>query len=331
VAPRIVLLVTSPRLPAGLLSADAWNELRRAKAVFTGADSAQANAIRRSGVNVTVLDEATAADVLLSTVDGATTVWLSGPDGDPRLARTLGTKLAKNPSSAEIELCHGSWDPPGGRLLDVVSTMDTLRSPGGCPWDAEQTHESLLPYLVEEAYEVIDAVRSGDKEHLREELGDLLLQVAFHARMAQDDPDEETRFGIDDVSGDLVAKLVRRHPHVFAGVEVSGADQLNDNWEAIKAEEKPDRESSMDGVAMRQPALPLAAKLQSRAARAGLAEAAGIETPAPGAGLTEEALGERLFALVAEARQAGLDAELALRRTALDFAERVRAAEKDAG
>ncbi|MEV0645203.1 MazG family protein [Phytomonospora sp. NPDC050363] len=326
---RIVLLVTSPRMPAGILSADAWDELRRAEAVFTGADSAQAVAIRRAGVNVSVLEPDTAADVLLSTVDGETTVWLSAADGDPRLARTLGTRLAKDPKLAEIELCHGSWDPPGGRLLDVVSTMDTLRSPGGCPWDAEQDHESLLPYLVEETYEVIDAVKSGDKAHLREELGDLLLQVMFHARMAEDDTDEETRFGIDDVSGDLVAKLVRRHPHVFADVKVTDAGQLNDNWEAIKAEEKPHRESAMDGVAMSQPSLPLAAKLQSRAERAGLGE--GL-TDAAGTGeLTEESLGAALFELVAKGREAGLDAELALRRAALDFAERVRTAEKSAG
>lgn len=320
-APRIVLLVTSPRLPAGLLSADAWEALREAKAVFTGTDSAQASAIRRSGVNVTVLPAATATDVLLSTTDGATTVWLAAPDGDPALTRRLGFRLAKEPGIAEIELLHGSWDPPGGRLLDVVSTMDVLRSPGGCPWDAEQDHESLLPYLVEEAYEVIDAVQSGDKAGLREELGDLLLQVVFHARMAEDDPSEETRFSIDDVSGDLVAKLIRRHPHVFGDVKVESADQLNDNWEAIKAEEKPHRESAMDGVAMAQPALPLAAKLQSRATRAGL-------TASPAVTDDELTLGAELFALVTKARESGVDAELALRRYATAFAEAVREAEK---
>ncbi|GLZ80967.1 nucleoside triphosphate pyrophosphohydrolase [Actinorhabdospora filicis] len=320
-APRIVLLVTSPRLPAGLLSADAWDALRSAKAVFTGADSAQASAIRRSGVNVTVLPADTATEVLLSTADGATTVWLAAPDGDPALTRRLGFRLAKEPRLADIELLHGSWDPPGGRLLDVVSTMDVLRSPGGCPWDAEQDHESLLPYLVEETYEVIDAVHSGDKSHLREELGDLLLQVVFHARMAEDDPDDETRFTIDDVSGDLVAKLIRRHPHVFSDAKVDSADQSLDNWEAIKAEEKPHRESSMDGVAMAQPALPLAAKLQSRASRAGV-------TASPEATDADLALGAEMFALVAKARESGVDPELALRKYALAYAEAVRENEK---
>ena len=129
--------------------------------------------------------------------------------------------------------------------------MDRLRSPGGCPWDAEQTHQSLAPYLLEEAYELLEAIELDDLAHLREELGDVLLQVAFHSRLAEERPAPE-RFSIDDVAADLVAKLIRRHPHVFAGREVAGAADLAANWEAIKAAEKR-RESVTDGVPLGQP------------------------------------------------------------------------------
>ena len=148
--------------------------------------------------------------------------------------------------------CAGSWDPPGARLLDVVAVMDRLRSPGGCPWDAEQTHQTLAPYLLEEAYELIEAIELDDLAHLREELGDVLLQVAFHSRLAEERQAPE-RFSIDDVAADLVAKLIRRHPHVFAGREVASAAEVAANWEAIKAAEKR-RGSVTDGVPLGQPA-----------------------------------------------------------------------------
>src|SRR4051812_3466064 len=150
----------------------------------------------------------------------------------------------------------------------AVEVMDRLRSPGGCPWDAAQTHESLTRYLLEEVYEVLEAIETGDLALLREELGDLLLQVLFHARIAQELPAGEA-FGIEDVATDLVDKLVRRHPHVFAGAQAGSADELNETWERHKAAEKG-RTSPVDGVPMNQPALALAAKLVSRARRAGL-------------------------------------------------------------
>ncbi len=152
-------------------------------------------------------------------------------------------------------------------LLQAVAVMDRLRSPGGCPWDAAQTHRSLAQYLLEETYETLEAIETGDSALLREELGDLLLQVLFHARLGEELPEAE-RFGIDEVAGDLVAKLVHRHPHVFADVSVDSADEVNENWERLKAAEKG-RTSSVDGVPMGQPALALAAKLVSRANRAG--------------------------------------------------------------
>jgi XTP/dITP diphosphohydrolase len=200
-------------------------------------------------------------------------------------------------------------DPPGARLLDVVAVMDRLRSPGGCPWDAQQTHASLMPYLLEEAYEVYEALENGDLEHLREELGDLLLQVVFHARIAA-----EGGWDIDDVAGDLVDKLVRRHPHVFAG---ASADDLEGSWEALKAAEKG-RVSVTEGVPLGQPALSLAAKLQRRAGKLGAPVPAG-----------DGSLGGRLWDLVAECAAEGVDPEVALREVARGFRDRLAAAEAD--
>jgi XTP/dITP diphosphohydrolase len=203
---------------------------------------------------------------------------------------------------------HGSYDPPGRRLLDVVAVMDRLRSPGGCPWDAEQTHTSLMPYLLEEAYEAYAALEDGDLVDLREELGDVLLQVVFHARLAEE---ADRPWSIDDVAGDLVDKLVRRHPHVFAG---TSADDLEGTWEALKKAEKG-RTSVTDGVPLSQPALALAAKLQGRAARLG--------APVP----AFDGLGGELWELVRRCRAAGLDPELALRTTARAYRDRLAAAE----
>jgi XTP/dITP diphosphohydrolase len=201
-------------------------------------------------------------------------------------------------------------------LRRLVAVMDRLRSPGGCPWDAEQTHASLVPYVLEEAYEVADAVERGDREHLREELGDLLLQVVFHARIAQEDPDAP--FGIDDVADGLVEKLVRRHPHVFGDAEVADADGVNRQWDRIKREEKQ-RESVLDGVPLAMGALARAQKVASRAARAGLEP----REPEPTGGV-----GDRLLALALEAQRAGLDAEGELRRATAAWEDRLRAGER---
>ena len=195
---------------------------------------------------------------------------------------------------------------PGARLLEVVAVMDRLRSAGGCPWDAKQTHESLMPYLLEEAYETYEALETGDLGHLREELGDLLLQIVFHARIAS-----ENGWGIDDVAGDLVDKLVRRHPHVFAG---TSADDLEGSWEALKAAEKG-RTSVTEGIPLGQPSLMLAAKLQRRAAKLGV--------PA----IAYDGVGGELWALVARCAEEGLDPEVELRTVARAFRDRLAALE----
>jgi len=207
---------------------------------------------------------------------------------------------------------------PGAQLLAAVRIMDRLRSPGGCPWDAEQTHRSLAPYLMEEAYETLEAIELDDLAALREELGDLLLQVLFHARLAEEAAGEQ-RFDIDDVAADLVAKLTRRHPHVFADQQVADAEAVAVNWEQLKQAEKR-RESVTDGIPFGQPALALAAKLIGRSGKAGLP----VRPPAgPG-------VGERLLALVGEAVADGLDPEQELRRAARAYAGQIRQAELDA-
>ncbi len=216
----------------------------------------------------------------------------------------------------------------GARLLELVAVMDRLRSPGGCPWDAQQTHASLVPYLLEEAYEAVEAVESGDRTSLREELGDVLLQVVFHARVAAED--QEDPWDIDDVAAGIVSKLISRHPHVFADGDAEDAAAVEASWEALKRVEKG-RMSAVDGVPLAQPALALAAKLMSRAQRAG------VSVPLPavsfadlldeGSVLTPDELGDVLLLLVDRARRDGLDAEAALRASARRYAAAVRSLE----
>jgi XTP/dITP diphosphohydrolase len=296
-----------------LLTAPVW-DLVRAHPVLTAAETEQTAALRAAGATVSTVEPA--ADVVLAELDRhGTVVWLAGATGDEELARELGLRLAREPRRAELELLYGSWDPPGARLLDAVTVMDRLMaSDGGDPWKRSQTHDSLAPYLLEEAYEAYDAIKSGDPAALREELGDVLLQVVLHARLAED----TAGFSVDDVAGDLVAKLIRRNPHVFAGTTVGGIDEIVDNWEAIKKAEKA-RSSTMDGVALSQPALALAAKVLHRADRADL------DVPLPDG----DDLGSVLLRLVAQGRADGLDAESALRAAVLDYMARIREAEKE--
>ena len=206
----------------------------------------------------------------------------------------------------------------GSELLRLVEVMDRLRSPGGCEWDAEQTHDSLIKYLLEESYEFIDAIETEDRAGMREELGDVLLQVYFHSRIAQDHPIDP--FTIDDVAGAIADKLISRHPHVFAGVEVSGTEEIIENWEAIKAKEKG-RTSPIEGVAMSQPALPLVSKLIYRADKYGAPldiQKYQSETPA-----TEESVGAALASVIAWAYEHEIDPELALRAQARAMIEQM--------
>ncbi|WP_431680108.1 MazG family protein [Kitasatospora sp. KL5] len=323
--PKLILLTTTHRVAPGLLSWPAWEALRSAGRVLA-ADPAhpQLPAVRQAGVEVEIV-ERTSAPALARLLAGAAPVlWLGSPDGDPGLTDALARLAVEEAGSVpEIELLPGSYDLPGARLLDLASVMDRLRSPGGCPWDAEQTHESLVKYLVEEAYELVEAIEEGDRETLREELGDVLLQVFFHSRIAEEHPEDP--FSVDDVAGDIVEKLMYRHPHVFGDVEATGSDQVEANWEQLKAAEKQ-RESVLDGVPSGLPALAYAAKLVSRVRRAGFTAVPDAPYELPGE-LTAESAGELLLAVAQRAYDAGVDVDAALRGAARRYRTAVRTAE----
>ncbi len=212
-------------------------------------------------------------------------------------------------------------------LQQLVAVMDRLRSPGGCPWDAEQTHESLVKFLLEESYEFIEAVETQDREAMREELGDVLLQVYFHARMAQEHPTDP--FSIEDVAQSVAEKLVRRHPHVFADAQDLSSDQVLENWEALKALEKG-RTSAVDGVPIGQPALALVAKLLYRAEKNHLELDLPSKIHEPKEA-TPEAVGEVLLATIAWASDHGVDPEGALRLVARDMAAQIAKIESTVG
>ncbi|MFC8846135.1 MULTISPECIES: nucleoside triphosphate pyrophosphohydrolase [unclassified Micromonospora] len=323
---RIVLLVTSPRLPAGLLTAAAWDVVRESP-VLAGAESDLTAAVRAAGAEVTVPDGPATPALLEAAAAHGAAVWLAGPVGDEALARELGLRLAREPGLAELELMYGSWDPPGARLLDAVEVMDRLASPGGDPWKRAQTHRSLAGYLIEECYEAYDAIGADDTDALREELGDVLLQVLLHARLAEELPDGD-RWTVDDVAGGLVDKMIRRNPHVFADDRATTLDEITANWERIKRAEKA-RDSVLDGIAPSLPALALAAKILDRAGRAGLTVPPPVADARAGSPVDPEArLGAELLATVATARAADLDPEAALRRAALAYADAIRAAEQ---
>jgi XTP/dITP diphosphohydrolase len=208
-------------------------------------------------------------------------------------------------------------------LQRLVEVMDRLRSPGGCAWDAEQTHESLIKYLLEESYEFIDAIETDDRAGMREELGDVLLQVYFHSRIAQDHPTDP--FSIEDVAGAIADKLMSRHPHVFENLAVSGTDEIIENWEAIKAREKG-RTSAIDGIAMAQPALPLVAKIFYRAEKYKV----DLEVPQYESEqeVNEKSVGEALASVIGWAHENGIDPENALRAQAREMIRQIQAAEQ---
>jgi XTP/dITP diphosphohydrolase len=377
VSGRVVLLVTSPAVRPGLLSWPAWQMLSGAAQVLAPSmEHPLLPYLDEAGIGWAVLPGTAGAGPgelarrLTAAAAGQTgaVVWLPAPDppgsvdhdgADPAGAvgaGSVGAGLVAAGAVAALarelgdgaEIVHGSAGLPGAELLVLVEVMDTLRR--HCPWDAKQTHESLAPFLLEESYEAVDALESGDRAALREELGDVLLQVMFHARVAAERTDG-TGFTIDDVADGIVSKLVRRHPHVFADVAVSGAEDVKRNWDEIKAAEREAKSgaptSALDGVPLSQPALALAAQLQRRAERAGIpagladlgaADADGHRGEAAGHGADgDEAdgdagkLGGELFALVASARAAGLDPELELRAAARRYRDRVRAWERDTG
>ncbi|MGW6394246.1 nucleoside triphosphate pyrophosphohydrolase [Streptomyces sp. NPDC055103] len=310
---RIVLLTASHRVAPGLLSWPAWQALHGADRVLCPDEHhPQLPYLKDAGVAVEhVLP--TAQELVEDCAGGRTIVLLPSGEGDRALtdglARLAGSGRVSMP---DLELLPGSYDLPGSRLLDLVQVMDRIRRE--CPWSSRQTHKDLTKYGLEEAYELAEAIEEGDREELREELGDVLLQVVFHARVAEDDPEEP--FSVDDVAATIVEKLILRHPHVFGDATAETPEEVREQWLRVKAVEKQ-RESVTDGVPLGQPGLALAAKLASRV------RTAGLDVPLP----KGEGIGYELLGLAVRAEAAGVDPEAALRAAARTYRDAIRAAE----
>jgi XTP/dITP diphosphohydrolase len=306
---RLTLLGTTPRVAPGLWARAAWRAVESADRVVA-TDAATVAVLRAEGVDVEQVADLDAALGSLTSVTGPVSgsVVLVGDADD--LAAFDG------PLPQGTALLAAAYDLPGARLLDLVTVMDRLRVE--CPWDREQTHRSLATYLLEETYETLEAIDSGDPVHLQEELGDLLLQVAFHARIGSEQG--SAGFDIDDVAVGIAEKLVYRHPHVFAGLEVADADEVDRNWETLKAAEKK-RDSPLEGIPAALPALAYADKVLGRLTRAGVLPAGPPDAPET----SGESLGEQVLALVATARAAGLDPEQELRDAVARLVSRAKA------
>jgi XTP/dITP diphosphohydrolase len=219
-----------------------------------------------------------------------------------------------------------SGQAPASKLDELIEVTAVLRAPGGCAWDAEQTHESLVKYLVEESHELIDAIESGTRDDMLEELGDVLYQVLFHADIASHTPGED--FDIQDVAAHMTAKMVGRHPHVFGDESLETAADVEAAWDGFKAREKPARTSVLDGIPLGMPSLALADKLIGRAQKIGVIDG---DVPAIVPVESEDELGPLLLAIVASAKSQGLDAERALRTTLRGLREEIAEAESAAG
>ncbi|WP_258534991.1 nucleoside triphosphate pyrophosphohydrolase [Streptomyces sp. PT12] len=324
-AGRIVLLTTTHRVAPGLLSWPAWQALRGADRVLCrDSGHPQLPYLRDAGIAVETgaRETADAPALVAACAGGRSVVVLAGADGEPALTDGLAALAGSGRAEAlpELELLPGSHDLPGARLLDLVQVMDRIRAE--CPWASLRTHADLARYGIEEMYELVEAIEAGDRAEVREELGDVLLQVVFHARIAAEDAEEP--FDIDDVAGGIVAKLIHRHPHVFGDETAETADDVKELWLRTKAAEKR-RASVTEGVPLAQPGLSLAAKL------AGRVRAAGLDVPLPGPDVPlpgpEADFGYRLLALAAEAEAAGIDAETSLRAAARAYHEAIRAVE----
>ncbi|MFD7614796.1 nucleoside triphosphate pyrophosphohydrolase [Streptomyces sp. NPDC059828] len=314
---RIVLLTASHRVAPGLLSWPAWQTLRTADRVLCAdGDHPQLPYLREAGVAVEAAAP-TAQELVDACAGGRAIVVLATGEGDQALtdglARMAGSGRVQMP---DLELLPGSYDLPGARLLDLVQVMDRIRRE--CPWSSQQTHEGLTKYGIEEAYELVEAIEDGDRDELREELGDVLLQVVFHARIAQEDETEP--FSIDDVAGTIVDKLIGRHPHIFGDEHAETPEEVKAHWLRTKAVEKQ-RDSVTDGIPLGQPGLALAAKLASRV------RTAGLDVPPP---VGDGGIGYDLLTMAVRAEAEGHDPESALRAAARAYRDAIRATENGA-
>jgi MazG family protein len=319
VAPGLVVVPLAPD-ETGRLTLAEWDLLTSCdRVLFEQPDHPLADRLRAAGVAAGPFDdEPDAASVGCALV---------ADPASPRvveLARAGATVTsATAPSPDALTAAHGAsvGRRAGSSLGGLALLMARLRGPDGCPWDAEQTHESLRVHLLEEAHEVLEAIDVGATgPELEEELGDLLLQVFFHAELAS----EEERFDVAGVADRLAAKLLHRHPHVFGDTAVAGAAEVVANWEAIKAKEKAaERPDPFDGIPPTLPALLVTYKVQKKAARLGFEADATAAREGVEKALREEptpdAVGRALFWTVALARSAGVDPEGALARATLKF------------
>ncbi|MFD9070245.1 nucleoside triphosphate pyrophosphohydrolase [Streptomyces lasiicapitis] len=313
---RVVLLTTSHRVAPGLLSWAAWQTLHAAdEVVCADATHPQLPYLRDAGVAVKQASPS-AEELVRACAGGRTVVVVATAEGDrpltDGLARLAGSGRLPMP---DLELLPGSYDLPGARLLDLVQVMDRIR--GECPWSSQQTHKSLAKYGIEEAYELVEAIEDGDAHELREELGDVLLQVVFHARIAEEAAEDDERFSVDDVAAGIVEKLIHRHPHVFGEDTAATPEEVKEHWLRTKAVEKQ-RDSVTEGIPLGQPALALATKLASRV------RTAGLTVPLP----TGDGVGYELLAMAVRAEAEGADPEAALRAAARAYRDAVRAAEE---
>lgn len=349
---RVVLVGSSEHLP-GLFPFQSWEALREADLVWARDPGSHPSApylelaeiplVRLEPVDLDLagLDLSRPGSVEgrryakalldLAEVEGRA-VYLLGPDDGDDLIRSVGMDATDADRSVEVEFVF-HLSPPGTEMLRLAAVERRLRDPeDGCPWDLEQDHGTLGRHLVEETYELLDAIDRGDDAEMAEELGDVLLQVIFHAQIAAD----RGAFDIDDVASGIADKLVHRHPHVFADVDVADADEVKTNWEELKQEEKQ-RTGPFDGVPAALPALQFAAKLQKRAARSGF-DWRGPDEPAERVrqeldevdlagdpAQREEEIGDLLGAVVGLARHLDVDPETAMRRAATKFRRRFEA------
>jgi XTP/dITP diphosphohydrolase len=217
------ILLVSPRVAPGLLTLEAWDALKSAKVVISAEDGPHITALRTAGIEVSIESRPQTSD---------DAVWIA-PPGDVGWAHEVAAELLDD--GPEVEVLLGSYDMPGARLLDLVAVMDRLRRE--CPWTQQQTHESLAPYLDEEAREALEAIESGDLDHLREELGDVLMQVVFHAAIAEESA-EGAGWDVDDVAAGITEKLIRRNPHVFGDAVATTVEEIDAQWNRIKEQER---------------------------------------------------------------------------------------------
>ena len=343
---RLLLVETSAALP-GLLPATVWRSLEAVDVVWARDADRHPSApyLAAAGFDVRTLapsrtearrnllmtgggdaEAVGLASALLDAAETADVAWL-GDDGDESFARVVATEAARR-GDVEVEFGFLMGAPDGLAVLQLADVMRRLRDPEhGCPWDLEQDHASLSRYLVEETYELLDAIADGDDRAIVEELGDVLLQVVFHAQVGSD----RGAFHLDDAARGIVDKLVRRHPHVFADGDARTADEVQASWDDLKAAEKPERTGAFDGIAASQPAVPYLTALRRRAAKLGEVETdplvladrveeelARVMDGVVGAAVrsADEPVGELLAAVVALAVAIDTEPETALRAAA---------------